>query len=240
MKNMIRIVAILLFSVAIAAADPVMVRACTTEYIGGIRLGHDNTDGQFKWTFSLINLTNSNVKIGAKGSTDYDLGSSFPYGAVYPPGNSTTNSNKDTSTLGLTTWKSAEHNKMFPDHCTTTVPFEIQDGSSAYNFSLTFYQDTAYWAQRAVIVNFQPPYKSNPSSFKYKTNTPYNAGPDGYDIKQLLYGQGIIFAISDKYVLTLYKNNRKGNGGNSLILVLTQKNSALDYRGNSLDWQFRF
>ena len=163
----------LLIAASMIAVDTVTVQACDNMEQKGIMLGH--TDSQkFVWTFSLINLTQSNISIGTKGSAgDSTLGSDFPYGTTYPPGNSLVQNNGnpkpnngDTSKIGLTTWKSDEHSKMFPDHCRTYVPIMIQDGTNVNNFSLYFEKDEAEMDQKAVIVSFKPPYNSSTWSFK--------------------------------------------------------------------------
>ena len=45
-----------------------------------------------------------------------------------------------------------------------------------------------------------------------------------------------MYAINARYVLSLYKNNNFHNGGNSLILVVAERFSNLDYHGNKNQW----
>lgn len=242
MKTTMRTTVVLFFAMIVLAAAPGTVWADNCNTGNGIMLGTNALTQDFAWHFSLINLTGSNIVIGAKNSTDHDLSSNFPYGAVYPPGNSANSKTKGTSgatTLNLTTWKSNEKNQMFPDHCTTTVNFEISS-NTAYNFSLRFNQKNN---QRQAMVTLQPPYGK--TSWKYSTDIDagngYHAYPpqapndDGLNGDE---GDGILFAISDRYVLTLYKNNMEGQGGNSLNLVVTERDPSLDYHGNKLRWIF--
>ena len=70
-------VVVLLLAVVFAAAVPGIAWAdCSSA--DGIWLGHENMDTSTAWTFTLINLTNSNVEVGAKGTTDHDLATIFP------------------------------------------------------------------------------------------------------------------------------------------------------------------
>ena len=248
----------LLIAVGMISVGTGTVQACDDMEQKGIMLGH--TDSQkFVWTFSLINLTQSNVYIGAKGSAgDSTFGGDFPYGTTYPPGNSLVQNNGnpkpnngDTSKIGLTTWKSDEHSKMFPDHCRTYVPVEIHDGTNANNFSLYFEKDEAEMDQKAVLVSFKPPYNS--STWNFKTSVSNDNGFYAFDprskgerkdshgrtIQDSEAGyEGILYAINSRYVLSLYKNNNFHNGGNSLILVVTERFSNLDYHGNKNQWVF--
>ena len=132
MKATLQTAILLFFAITLIAAAPCTAWASCAEGDLGVAIGTNDLFKDFKWTFSLINLTSSNVKIGPKGSTeseDHTLGSNFPYNTVYPPGNSSnsksTGGASTTPSINLTTWKSNSHNKMFPDHCTSTVPFEI-------------------------------------------------------------------------------------------------------------------
>ena len=246
MNKNFRTAVLLFFAVVSFAAGSNAAWACDVKDGGpGICLGTKKIAQDFHWSFSLINLTNSNIKIGT--APDHGFGGNFPYNTVFPPGNAANsktsryNSDVPSPTLGLTTWKSAAHNEMFPDHFIQTVPFEIQS-DSGYNFTLQFSQNTNY-AQQVVVVQFKPPYGA--STWNYKTNVsndngyyaypPRNPGDDylndtGYD--------GILFAISDKYVLSVFKNNAMDNDGNSLILVVTQRYPEHDYHGQNVRWLF--
>ena len=227
MKTIFRAVVTVVFAMVIVAAGPSTVWAdCSA--VSGIWLGHENMDTSTAWTFTLINLTNSNVQIGAKGSTEgHDLGDNFPYGQVYKPGNASSS-----TTPALTTWQSDDHNKIFPDHCSSTVNFFIQDGSGLYNFSLLFAQDPSYWAQKAVTVNFNPPYGT--STWKYSRTVNNDNGYYAYKARD--GHEGILFAISDKYILNINKPNKHGNGDNQLFLVITQRTANNSYTGKQLQW----
>lgn len=229
MKTMPSVAAALFFVFVAAVAGPGQVWACDTAY-GGIWLGQDKMDAtKTEWSISVINLTNSNLQVGAAGSTDNDI-SGFPYGNVYPPGN-TNKSSPSASTVNLTTWESKSDNRLFPDHCTSTVNYMIQDGSNAYNFSLVFQHDNDNYDGKAVIVHMAAPYGT--STWKYNTST----NSDGYYAYKPRDGsEGILFAISDKYILSLYKPNKNGNGGNQLFLVVTQRFANNQYKGNKLQW----
>ncbi len=252
MKTKGKIVAILLFACILFTYHPGKALAdCAKDGQEGIWLGTIDMFSKYTWTFSLINFTKSNVSIGAKGSTEgHDLGSDFPYGHVYPPGNSTPKyaypppdplptGNGDTSKIGLTTWRSNSHNKMFPDHCQTTVPILVQDGSNAYNFALLFAQDLNYNAQKAVIVSLVPPYKT--TTWKYTMSSDNNGyasyAPRKNSTDKDAY-EGILVGISDNYVITLYRTGSglQDNGKNDLILVITEKTSKYEYHGNKLQW----
>jgi hypothetical protein len=246
----------LMIAVCVISAGPGTVRACDDMEQKGIMLGH--TDSQeFVWTFSLINLTSSNVYIGIDNS-DHSFGGDFPYGTTYPPGNSVVKNNGnpianngDTSKIGLTTWKSDQHNKMFPDHCVTTVPVEIHDNTNANNFSLHFEQNLNETAQKSVIVRFSPAVTTNTWNFKTAVSNdngfyafePRSKGDRHYSDGKPMHDseagyEGILYAINDRYVLSLYKNNDFHNGGNSLILVITERFKNLDYHGNKNQWVF--
>ena len=248
MKTLMRKAIVLFFAASLVAVAPGTVWAgCDTG--NGIMLGTNADMQKFVWHFSLINLTKSNITIASKGSSgDHTLGSSFPYGKVYPPGNSANSKTQipagytlptQSPYLNITTWKSDEHNDMFPDACTTDVNIEIQ-GNTAYNFGLQFKQHND---QRQVRVTLQQAYGA--SSWKYKTSVADDNGyyaypaaaPDDDGVKDD-EGEGILFAISDKYVVAMYKNNEEGQGGNSLNLVVTERNPLLDYHGNKIRWIF--
>ena len=258
MKNKLSTVLLMMFALCIISAGTGTVRACDNMEQKGILLGHTNSQ-DFHWTFTLINLTSSNVYIGKKDSTEqHSFGGNFPYDTTYPPGNSVVKNNgnpipnnSDTSKIGLTTWESDAHSKMFPDHCVTTLPLEIHDGTGANNFSLRFerYEDTM--DQKAVIVRINPPYNTNTWNFKtsaandngFYAFEPRSKGErkddHGRTIQDSEGGfEGILFAINDRYVLSLYKNNKFGNGGNSLILVVAERFKNLDYHGQKLQWVF--
>lgn len=246
MRNVIRIVAILFFTVVIAVTSPGTVLACSNEGQDGIWLGTVDKMLEYQWTFSVINLTGSTVKIGT--APDHNLGSNFPYNTTFPPANSIAKypnstpppNNGDTSQIGLTTWKSGSHNKMFPDHCQATVPIEIQNNNTAYNFSLEFSQDLYNSPQRSVIVKIKPPYQTSTSTWKFSTD----AGADGYVSypPRNFSGdthEGILTAISDRYVLCLYKTKSAfvdNSDPNDLILVITERFPNAHYRGNDLQW----
>ena len=226
MKRIKCSVLVLIAAMVFAATVPGIAWAdCSSA--DGIWLGHENMDTSTSWTFTLINLTNSNVEVGAKGTTDHDLGDNFPYSHVYASGNASA-----ATTPSLSMWQSNDGNKIFPDHCSTTVNFFIQDGSGLYNFSLLFAQDPSYWAQKAVIVNFNPPYGT--STWKYSRTTSNDSGYYSYKARD--GHEGILFVISDKYVLNIYKPNKHGNGDNQLFLVVTQRTTNNVYTGNKLQW----
>ena len=244
MKATFRSAFLLFFVLTLVATASGTAWAGCSEGNIGVAIGTNDLFQDFKWTFSLINLTSSNIKTGAKGSTepdDHTLGSNFPYNTVYPPGNSTNSKSKGvtstTTTLNLTTWKSNSHNKMFPDHCTATVPIEISSDTS-YNFSLRFQQSDGS-PQRSVRATLQPPYGQ--TTWKYSTKTSndngyYSSAPVPSDNFE---GDGILFAISDKYVLAVYKNHDVDNQkGGDLVLVVTERNPKFDYHGNKVQWSF--
>jgi hypothetical protein len=249
MKIMKRTAVVLFFAVTLLTAAPGMVWAsCDTG--NGIMLGTNADLQDFVWHFSLVNLTKSNITIAPKSSSgNSSLGSGFPYGIAYPPGNSANSKTQIPSGyslptkspyLNVTTWKSNEHNKMFPDSCTTNVIIEIKD-NTAYNFGLQFKQHND---QRQVRVTLQQAYGAT-TSWKYKTSATNDNGyyaypaaaPDDDGVKDD-EGEGILFAISDKYIVALYKNNMEGQGGNSLNLVVTERDPALDYHGNKVRYIF--
>lgn len=230
MKTTLR-TAVLLLLVMILAAVP--CTAWASSMGAGILLGNDSTVNGHAWTFSLINLTSSNVQIGAKGSTEgHDFGHNFPYGVIFPPGNSanskSTGGVSATPTLNLTTWSSNDNSHMFDYGCPTTVSFEIVN-DPAYNFSLVFRNDKDY-----TRVTPQPPYKA--TSWKYNTDV---ANDNGYYARTAYStgdgGEGYLAAISDKYVVAVFKNNQIGLGGNDLILVITERNPIYDYHGHGGD-----
>ncbi|MBP2663700.1 MAG: hypothetical protein H6Q71_1648 [Firmicutes bacterium] len=246
MRNVIRTVAILFFTIVIAATSPGTVLACDGEGQDGIWLGTVDMMLKYKWTFSVINLTGSTVKIGT--APDHSLGSNFPYNTTFPPGNSIAKypdstppaNNGDTSQIGLTTWKSGNHNKMFPDHCQATVPIEIQNNNTAYNFSLEFSQYLDLSPQSSVIVKIKPPYQTSTSTWKFSTDVA-DSGYVAYPPRKLSGGihEGILTAISDRYVLCLYKTqnaNIDSSNPNDLILVITERFPNANYRGNGLQW----
>ena len=127
---------------------------------------------------------------------------------------------------------------MFPDHCSTTVPFEIAN-DTAYNFSLKFSQ---YFGRHTAAVTIQPPFGQ--TSWKYSTSVSNDNGYYAFDPTSTAKsgtgeGNGILFAISDKYILSLYKNNEWAtNGANDLILVVTERNPNNKYSGNKVRWDF--
>ena len=247
MKATLRTAVLLFFAITLVAAAPATAWADCTQFPPGILIGTDSgSNDSFTWTFSLINLTSGNVKIGAKGSTDSQsdnyLGSGFPYSTAYPPGNSSnsksTGGASTSPDINLTTWKSNSHQDMFPDHCSTTVPFEISN-DTAYNFSLKFSQ---YFGRHNAAVVIQPPFGQ--TTWKYSTSVSNDSGYYAFDPTSTAKsgtgeGNGILFAISDKYILSLYKNNEWAtNGANDLILVVTERNSNKKYLGNKVRWDF--
>ena len=227
--NKIAVLLLFVFIAAVAGAGQVWASCTNPE---GIWLGQDKmAASKTEWSLSVINLTNSNLQVGAAGSTDNDL-PGFPYGTIYPPGN-TNKTNPSATTVNLTTWESKSDNRLFNDHCTNTVNYVIQDGSNSYNFSLVFMADSNNYDGKAVAVHFGKPY--NASSWKYSTSN--TSGTDGYySYNPRGNNEGILFAISDKYILSLYKPNKLGNGGNQLFLVVTQKFTNSQYKGNKLQW----
>ena len=241
MNAKLRTIALLFFAIAFVAVAPGAAWASCPQ-ANGIELSNDGAVGEWTWTFSLINLTSSNVRIGDKGTTDSQsdnyLHEGFPYSTSFPPGNSTYTlpiEKSPTANINLTTWKSTSQKKMFPDHCSTTVPFEITN-FPAYNFSLIFQQMQGP-AQHAVRVNIQPPFNS--SSWKYTTNGSSNGYVAIPSASTGDGGEGILFAISDKYILSIFKNQMYDvNGGADLVLVVTERNPVNDYHGNKVRWTF--
>ena len=232
MNIMLQTALSLLFAIVVAISGPAVVWAdCGNEGVAGINIGIDNNDGDFVWTFSLVNLTSQQITI--QPPQDNRIGSNFPYyennekNNIYFPGNS----DKAQQVVGHTTWKSEKHTKMFPDHCRATVTFQFAT-DTAYNFSLVFDQDIAYHPQRSVIIQFKPPYGTN--TWKYNTSVSNDNGY--YAFNPRAGNEGILFAMSDKYVLCAYKPNKKSQGGNHLILVVTPRDSNLQYQGSKLQW----
>lgn len=225
----------LLFMITFIAAVPVTAWA-NCPLANGVEISNGGASGKWTWTFSLINLTRSNVKIGDKGSTDNYLHGGFPYNTVFPPGNSINSKTKGTPTttadLNLTTWKSTSEKKMFPDYCSTTVPFEITNDST-YNFSLIFQSEGGGFQEHAVRVNFDA------SSRIYSTNTTSNGYVAIPSASTGGGGEGILFAISDKYILSIFKNQiYQVNGGADLVLVVTERVPTNDYHGYKVRWTF--
>ncbi|HWR38542.1 MAG TPA: hypothetical protein VN611_03510 [Patescibacteria group bacterium] len=237
MKIARRTAALLFFVMTLAVASPAAWAGCDSTS-PGIILDQPGA-GDWTWTFSLINLTGSNVQIGSEAAegSDHNLGSEFPYGHVYPPGNSTGTPKTNTTalvpgTLNLTTWKSNSHKDMFPDYCSSTVPVSIVS-DTAYNFSVKFSMS----GQKSAQATLQPPYSS--STWKYSTNVPYgDNGYYAYPGNGWYSGDGILFAISDKYLLSLFKNTDYNLNANDLILVITYRNPKNDYHGNNVRWYF--
>jgi hypothetical protein len=243
MRMIMRTAVLLFLAITLLAAAPGITLASCPQ-ANGIEISKGTESGSFTWTFSLLNLTSSNVRIGDKGTTDSQsdnyLHSGFPYSTVFPPGNSTNSKTKGTPTtaanLNLTTWKSSSEKKMFPDHCSTTVPFEITNDRS-YDFSLIFQSEGGGYQEHAVRVNIQPPFGT--SSWKYNTNVSSNGYVAIPSASTGDGGEGILFAISDKYILSVFKNQTyEPHGGADLVLVVTERNSANDYHGNKVRWTF--
>ena len=238
MNIMLRTVFSILTTIFIIASGPAVAWAdCGNEGVAGINIGIDNNDGNFVWTFSLVNLTSQQITI--QPPQDNRIGSNFPYyetsesnyqNNIYYAGNSNYK-DPNPQVVGHTTWKSNEHTKMFPDACRATVTFQFANDSS-YNFSLVFDQDIAYHPQRSVIIQFKPPYGT--STWKYNTSVSNDNGY--YAFNPRAGNEGILFAISDKYVICAYKPNKKSQGGNHLILVVTPRDSNLQYQGSKLQW----
>lgn len=243
MKTRLRIFAFWIAALSLMAFVPGTAWA-KCDQANGIELSNDGAMGDWTYTFSLINLTSSNVRIGDKGTTDDQddnyLHGGFPYGTSFPPGNSTNSKTKGAPTtpasLNLTTWKSNSKKDMFPDHCATNVSFEITN-DPAYNFSLKFAQATNGPAQHGVRVNIYPPFGK--STWKYSTNTTSNGYVAIPSASTGDNGEGILFAISDKYIVTIFKNqDYQPHGGADLVLVITERNPANDYHGNKVRWTF--
>ena len=229
MKTTLRTAVLLLLAMVLVAIPCTTWAQSTCSGGSGIVLGNDASAKGHAWSFSLINLTSSNIQIGAKGSTEgHDFGGNFPYGVIYPPGNST-NSASTGATLNLTTWKSNEDTHMFSQSCPTTVSFEIVN-DPAYNFSLEFRESSSDYAH----VTPQPPYKA--TSWKYSTDVDND---NGYYARTANTtnsgGEGFLSAVSDKYYVAVFKNNQVGEGGNDLILVITERNPKYDYHGHGGD-----
>lgn len=242
MKAITRIAAILLIAAFITAAAPERIWAAEDyRNYKGVWLGVASTDKDHDtdWTFSLINLTNSNVYIGAASETPSTspyatLSDNFPYNTTFPPGNF-----KDTK-VNLTTWKGRNVAHPFPGQYESAVNIHIQDGTNLYDFGLSFlmYSSGGVPSGSDAYVYFQPVYGS--TSWKYNTQVTndngYYADPPRLYSSGAAYSEGIQFAISDKYVLCLYKPNEYNNGENLLFLVITQRFANNAYRGNHLQW----
>ncbi|HWR38713.1 MAG TPA: hypothetical protein VN611_04370 [Patescibacteria group bacterium] len=228
---MARMISVLFLTMFITSASFGTARACDDPG-GGIWLGITGVNSNHnQFWFSVINLTSYNVTIGTAPDHAID---DFPYGSVLPPGNCVNYKSvtPSMSNYAITTWASADAHNRFPDHCTATVPFTISEGTGAYNFSLTFKQDTNDHPQQAAIVNFAPPYGT--TTWKYSQSV---SNDNGYYANQPRDGhEGILFAISDTFVLSAFKPNKVGNGGNRFILVITQRYSDSNYRGYHYQW----
>ena len=205
----------------------------------GVLLNVASTDKDLKteWTFSLINLTNNTIHIGAASEVSQALGDNFPYNTDFPSGNS-----KGTK-VNLTTWKSSYLAHPFPANYEADVNFHIQDGTSGlYDFSLQFLMFSSGGVPDGSMAYayFQPVFGS--TSWKYSNQVTNDSGyyadpPRTSDnVKYSPTPEGIVFAISDKYVLCLYKPNMYDNGENQLIMVVTQRFANNSYHGNHLKW----
>ena len=234
MKILLRTVFLLALLAFFAQVAPAMGYACTS--VNGIYIGNDTKKDE-TWTFSLVNLTESNIKIGSQNDQNSSPAGhhlrNFPYGTVFPPGNSS--SEETTPSLGLTSWKSKAESKWFPETCNLFVPIEISS-NSAYNFSLRFNGGNG----KEVLVSIAPPVGQ--STWRYSTDVNNDKGYYAFSSAQGADGpdahDGILFALSDQYVVCLYKNNTENEGGNHLILVVTQRNSYNDYHGNKMRYFF--
>ena len=191
----------------------------------GVWVGRNAQDGETDWDFSVINLTASNVVIGSKPDKGA-FGDNFPYGHTYPPGNS------QNKTVNLTTWKSHKGNQTFPKVDSTLVNFVIQDGTNQYNFSLKFSIPGS--KGEGAYINLQ---QTASSTWKYTTSVS-NDGNSGYSADPPRSGleEGILYAISDKYVVCLYKPVTMSRGGNRLFLTITQRYPENAYKGYHLQW----
>ncbi|HWR37967.1 MAG TPA: hypothetical protein VN611_00585 [Patescibacteria group bacterium] len=232
MKYIKKLTLSLFLALMVLSVNTEIIQAKSCSQQAGLWIGGGFNLEEYHYSFSLINLTDYDVFISPKFTDQQNLGGNFPYNTKFPSFNC-----NDTSptldNLALTTWRSGKHSKMFPSGCSTPVPISILDESNAYNFSLYFYQDPERPAQHAVNVAFGPFYGQ--TSWKYSQSVKNDNGfyadtPRVIDSAQL--GEGIMYAISDKFILTLY-----GSGNNDIILVVNQKRSTNDYHGNHLQWK---
>lgn len=240
MKTITRIAAaaiVALFIACYAGAGTVLAATDGNRNYKGVWIGVASTDKDQKteWTFSLINLTNSTVHIGAVSEVSQALGDNFPYNTDFPSGNS-----KGTK-VNLTTWKSSNVAHPFPGNYEADANIHIQDGTSGlYDFSLQFlmYSSGGVPNGSQAFAYFQPVYGS--TTWKYSNqvtnDSGYYADPPRRYSSGSGYREGIVFAISDKYVLCLYKPNMFDNGENQLFLVITQRFANASYHGNHLQW----
>ena len=235
MKYKVRTAALILaFAVLLTAGSGTVwaKNTCGNEGVAGIWLGNSNTGGEVTWSFSLINLTTKQITISTQDDSDDRFTGNFPYiksgdsqstidRNTYYPGNS----DPDKKYVGHTTWKSNQHTELFPDHCRQHLVFNIAN-DTAYNFGMVFDSDSDHEKSRAVIAQFLTP--EGASTWKYSTNT----NSQGYYAMPPRAGnEGVLFAISDKYILCAYSG-----GNNTLILVVTERDPKLEYHGNKAQW----
>ena len=227
MKTIIRILAVLLLT-AFTTAGSGTAWASSSDY-KGVWLGRQATDDEVDWDFSLVNLTQYNVVVGAKPDKGA-IGDNFPYGHSYPPGNS------QNKTMNLTTWKGGKGDHPFPKVSSTNVDFAIQDGTNQYGFSVNFLMPGSEGTD--AYATLQSPSGSAAWKYSVTNDNGFYADPprDGYS-------EGVLFAISDKYTLCIYKPVTLSHGGNKFFLVVSQRytynsqhNVINVYQGNHLQW----
>ena len=237
MKNIFRTAA-LVFAVAVllaAGSGTVWAKnSCGNDGVAGIWLGNTNTGKEVHWSFSLVNLTSKEITITTQDDSDDRFTGKFPYIEkgdgqstidlnTYYPGNS----DPDKKYVGHTTWKSNDHTELFPDHCRQHLIFNIAN-DTAYNFGMVFDSDIEYEKKRAVIAQFLKP--EGASTWKYSTNT---TSQGYYAMPPRAGNEGVLFAISDKYILCAYLAGKDSNG---LVVVVTERDPNLDYHGNKAQW----